>query len=98
VSSEERLPGVDIPTLKEQGLDVAFFNWRGLFAPPDIRDADLEALQTAITGMVESQAWKDTVKERQWTDLYQPAGEFATFLKEDRVVMQGILTDLGLAQ
>ena len=34
VSSEERLPGVDIPTLKEQGLDVAFFNWRGLFAPP----------------------------------------------------------------
>jgi putative tricarboxylic transport membrane protein len=33
VSSEERLPGVAIPTLKEQGLDVAFFNWRGLFAP-----------------------------------------------------------------
>jgi putative tricarboxylic transport membrane protein len=98
VSSEERLPGVDIPTLKEQGLDVAFFNWRGLFAPPDIRATDLEALTTAITGMVESQAWKDTVAERQWTDLYQPADEFATFLKEDRVVMQGILTDLGLAQ
>jgi putative tricarboxylic transport membrane protein len=98
VSSEERLPGVDIPTLKEQGLDVAFFNWRGLFAPPDIRTADLEALQTAVTGMVESQAWKDTVKQRQWTDLYQPADEFAAFLKEDRVVMQGILTDLGLAQ
>jgi putative tricarboxylic transport membrane protein len=40
---------------------------------------------------------KDTVAERQWTDLYQPADEFAAFLKEDRVVMQGILTDLGLA-
>ena len=98
VSSEERLPGVDIPTLKEQGLDVAFFNWRGLFAPPDIRDADFEALQTAVTGMVESQAWKDTVKEWQWTDLYQPAPEFTAFLKEDRVVMEGILTDLGLAK
>ena len=98
VSSEERLPGVDIPTLKEQGLDVAFFNWRGLFAPPDIRDADLEALQAAVTGMVESQAWKDTVKQRQWTDLYQPAAEFAAFLKDDRVVMEAILTDLGLAK
>ena len=98
VSSEERLPGVAIPTLKEQGLDVAFFNWRGLFAPPDIRKADLEALETAITGMAASQAWKDTIAERQWTDLYQPAAEFATFLKEDRVTMQGILTDLGLAK
>ena len=58
VSSEERLPGVDIPTLKEQGLDVAFFNWRGLFAPPDIRTADLEALQTAITGMVKAKRGK----------------------------------------
>ena len=56
VSSEERLPSVDIPTLKEQGLDVAFFNWRGLFAPPDIRAADLEALEAAITGIVENQA------------------------------------------
>jgi putative tricarboxylic transport membrane protein len=98
VSSEERLAGVDIPTLKEQGIDAAFFNWRGLFAPPDIRPADLEALTTAITGMVTSQAWKDTVAQRQWTDLYQPAEEFAAFLEADRVIMQGILTDLGLAQ
>ena len=44
VSSEERLPGVDIPTLKEQGLDVAFFNWRGLFAAAGHPAADLEAL------------------------------------------------------
>ena len=32
ISSDERLPGVDIPTLKEQGVDVALVNWRGLFA------------------------------------------------------------------
>lgn len=98
VSSEERLPGVAVPTLKEQGLDVAFFNWRGLFAPPDIRAADLKALETAITSMATSQAWKDTVAQRQWTDLYQPAAEFASFLKEDRVTMHEILTDLGLAK
>jgi tripartite-type tricarboxylate transporter receptor subunit TctC len=47
--------------------------------------------------MVRSQVWQDTIAERQWTDLYQPADDFATFLAEDRVVMEGILTDLGLA-
>jgi putative tricarboxylic transport membrane protein len=98
LSSGERLPGVDIPTLREQGIDVEFFNWRGLFAAPDVAAEDLAALETAVDGMVKSQAWKDTVAEQQWTDLYQPADEFAAFLAEDRVVMEGILTDLGLAQ
>ena len=38
ISSDERLPGIDVPTLKEQGLDVSLVNWRGVFAPPQIRD------------------------------------------------------------
>jgi putative tricarboxylic transport membrane protein len=98
LSSGERLPGVDIPTLKEQGVDVAFFNWRGLFAAPEVPEEELAALETAVDTLAKSQAWKDVIAERQWTDLYQPAEEFTTFLAEDRVVMEGILTDLGLAK
>jgi putative tricarboxylic transport membrane protein len=98
ISSDERLPQVAIPTLKEQGVDVAFFNWRGLFAPPGIRDADLKTLSEAVEKMVASPAWKAEVTRRQWVDLYQPATEFASFLKSDRTQMQSILTDLGLAK
>ena len=36
VSADERLPGLDVPTLKEQGIDVSLVNWRGLMAPPRI--------------------------------------------------------------
>ncbi|HYF89530.1 Bug family tripartite tricarboxylate transporter substrate binding protein [Azospirillum sp.] len=98
ITSEQRLPGVDIPTLREQGVDVAFFNWRGLMAPPGIRDADLKVLTDAVARMVASPAWKETMAKRKWTDLYQPAGEFAAFIKEDRAKMEGVLTDLGLAK
>lgn len=98
ISSDERLPGVDVPTLKEQGIDVSFFNWRGLMAPPGIRDADLKVLADAVARMVESPAWKETVAKRQWTDLYQPAAEFAAFIKDDRAKMEVILTDLGLVK
>jgi putative tricarboxylic transport membrane protein len=98
ISSDERLPDVSIPTLKEQGIDVSFFNWRGLMAPPGIRDADLKVLADAIAKMVASSAWKETVAKRQWTDLYQPAPEFAAFIKDDRAKMEGILTDLGLVK
>lgn len=33
ISADARQPGIDIPTLKEQGIDVELFNWRGVFAP-----------------------------------------------------------------
>jgi putative tricarboxylic transport membrane protein len=98
ISSDERLQDVSIPTLKEQGIDVSFFNWRGLMAPPGIRDADLKVLADAVAKMVASPAWKETVAKRQWTDLYQPAPEFAAFIKDDRARMEGILTDLGLVK
>ena len=32
LSAPERLPDVDTPTLKEQGVNVEFINWRGVFA------------------------------------------------------------------
>jgi putative tricarboxylic transport membrane protein len=98
VSAPERLPGIDVPTLSESGLDVVLVNWRGVFAAPDIRDRDKAALEEAVAGMVESTAWKETLHNRGWLDLYQPADEFAAFLAEDQATVEGILKDIGLVE
>ncbi len=98
LSSEERLAGVDIPTLREQGIDVTLVNWRGLFAPPQIRDADKATLSEAIAKMVESPAWQDTLKTRDWLNLYLPADAFAAFLAEDQAKVAQTLKDIGLVQ
>lgn len=37
VLSEQRLPGLDAPTAREQGLDVTLSNWRGLYGLPACR-------------------------------------------------------------
>ena len=98
ISSEERLEGVDIPTLKEQGVDVDLTNWRAVFAPPGISDEDKQALADAVGQMVESDAWQNTLKERAWLDLYLPPDEFAQFLEEDRQQVETVLKDIGLVQ
>ena len=36
ISSADRLPGLEVPTLREQGVDVEFENWRSVVAPPGI--------------------------------------------------------------
>ena len=81
ISSPERLPGVDIPTFKEQGVDVELVNWRGLMAPARMRPADKKALDAALAEMVKSAGWQALLKERGWVDMYQPADEFAAFLE-----------------
>jgi putative tricarboxylic transport membrane protein len=96
VSSEERVPGLDVPTLKEQGVDVALTNWRGVLAPPRVKDADEERLGELVAAMVKSEAWRETLKERGWIDLYQPEEEFAAFLRKDRAQVEGILKEIGL--
>ena len=47
ISADERLPGIDVPTLKEQGIDVSLVNWRGLFAGANVREKDMKALSDA---------------------------------------------------
>ena len=44
VSGDERVEGVDAPTLKEAGIDLTFTNWRGVLAPPGISDDAKQAM------------------------------------------------------
>jgi putative tricarboxylic transport membrane protein len=96
--AEERMAGVDIPTAKEQGVDVTLVNWRGVFAPPGIKDADLAALSDAVAKMVGSGEWQEVLKSRGWLDMYLPHQEFAAFVKADAAAIESTLKDLGLVQ
>ena len=45
ISSANRLPGLDVPTLREQGVDVEFENWRSVVAPPGVTGEDRRRLE-----------------------------------------------------
>jgi putative tricarboxylic transport membrane protein len=96
ISSPERLPGVDIPTFKEQGVDVELVNWRAVMAPADLRPADMKSLDDAVGRVVKSPEWQETAKQRGWIDLYLPAQEFGAFLATERPRIEGVLKELGL--
>ncbi|EWY36708.1 C4-dicarboxylate ABC transporter substrate-binding protein [Skermanella stibiiresistens SB22] len=98
VSSPERLPGVQTPTLKEQGVDIEFVNWRGVFAQGAVKASDKKQLDEMMGKMAASPEWKEILKQRGWIDQYQPADEFAAFLKNERSQIEVTLTDLGLVK
>ncbi|MDB5744041.1 MAG: C4-dicarboxylate transporter substrate-binding protein [Polaromonas sp.] len=98
MSTGKRMAGVDVPTIKEQGLDVELVNWRGIVAPPGITPAQKAALSAAITKALKSDEWAKVMKARGWDDAYLGADEFAAFLKTDQVRVKDVLTQIGLVK
>jgi putative tricarboxylic transport membrane protein len=97
ISAGERQPGIDVPTLKEQGIDVELFNWRGVFAPPGISDAERGKLVKLIETMANSASWKDQLKKRDWTPILLTGDAYAKYIADENERIAGILKDLGLA-
>jgi putative tricarboxylic transport membrane protein len=96
VTGAQRATNVDAPTLKEAGVDLEFTNWRGLVAPPGISDTDKQTLTKLIDDMHKSPEWKQAMEQNNFTDAYQPADQFATFLQSENERVAGVLRDLGL--
>ncbi len=98
VSGEERLEGVDAPTLKEAGLDVAIENWRMVAAAPGLTEEQKAAVAADIDKLAASEAWKQELATRGWDDRYLAGPAFEQQLAADIAATKAILTDIGLAQ
>jgi len=97
ISSDKRQEGIDAPTLKEQGIDVELFNWRGVFAPPGVNDAARKAMIGLTERMAASPQWAEACKNREWTQITLLGDEYKAFLDAEIARIEGILKDLGLA-
>jgi putative tricarboxylic transport membrane protein len=82
VLSEDRLPGLDAPTAKEQGLDVTLSNWRGLYGPPDMSKPAVEYWQKVLSEMVQTPTWKDIADKNHFTTTFMIGDEYQKFLGE----------------
>ncbi|SIR27344.1 putative tricarboxylic transport membrane protein [Rhizobium sp. RU20A] len=98
VTSEERLEGVDAPTLKESGLDVVVQNWRMIAAAPGLSDEQKAAVSADIEKLVKSAGWQETLKTKGWQDTYLAGPAFDEQLSKDIASTEVTLKDIGLVK
>jgi putative tricarboxylic transport membrane protein len=96
VTSAEPVEGLDAKTLKEQGVDLEFTNWRGWVAPPELSQEDKQTLIDLATKMHDSPQWKDALSTNGWTDAFMVGDEYAAFLKSEDQRVADVLNKLGL--
>ena len=85
----------DAPTMKEQGIDTTFVNWRGFFAAPGLPDDKLAVYQDAITKMYETPEWEEVRARNGWVNIHNSGDDFKAFLEGQEKVIGDLMKKLG---
>lgn len=88
----------EIPTWREQGIDVVVSNWRLVMGPPGLTAAQVAYWDGILRKTVASPEWKKILANAQWVDEYVGSAEMRKHLDQEYAERRKILTDLGLAK
>lgn len=97
ISAETKLKDVNIPTLKEGGVNLTIVNWRLLAAPPGVSAADVEKLKEIAKKVHAGKVWQDAIKANAWADTFTTEG-LITFVATEQSSLTATLTALGLVK
>jgi tripartite-type tricarboxylate transporter receptor subunit TctC len=98
VTGERRLKSLpDVPTLKEQGIDVVVTSWHGLFAPARTPDAILDKIESAVKDSMKDPRWEAGLA-RDGLELppERTRAEFTAFVRREHAFWGKTLKDLKI--
>ena len=96
ITSAERVDAApNAMTLKEQGYDVEFVNWRGFFAAPGLPEAKAAAYRDAIAKMYSTPEWETVRARNGWVNIFNPGDDFTACLESQEKVMKDLMVKLG---
>lgn len=96
-TTDERLEDFpDVPTAREQGIDVSFDTGRFIFGPDEIDPEVVSYWENALAEMVETEAWKKYVKDNQMVSAFMIGDEFRQYLAARQKPMIDALISVGV--
>ena len=96
VTAPERLEALpEAPTVKEQGYDVEFVNWRGFFAAPGLPADTAETYRNVIAAMYETKEWDEVRNRNGWVNIHNSGDDFTKFLEEQESTIKSLMIELG---
>ena len=97
ITAPERVADApDAPTLKEQGFDVQFVNWRGFFGPKSMSGGDYYKIAKMLGDVQKTPEWEAVRKRNAWVNIYNPGKKFDEFLLKQTEEMTALMKKLGV--
>lgn len=96
VTSGARLKGINVPTLKEQGIDVEIGNWRGVYGAPGITPEQSKTLIDLLVKATKTKSWAESLEKNNWTPALLTGAEFAKFVDNDFASLRATMVKSGM--
>jgi putative tricarboxylic transport membrane protein len=96
VTSDARVAGINVPTLKEQGVNVVIGNWRGVYGAPGLSPDQRKALTEMIAKATKSKAWTEALERNGWTPAYMAGTDFEKFVDNEFASLRAVMAKSGM--
>jgi putative tricarboxylic transport membrane protein len=98
VAQDKRFPQYkDVPTFRENGLDVIFQFFRVVVAPPGVSPEVIVYYESMMRKLNDTKAWKENYLDKYYLNAgWQNSKEFTKTVYDSEVVFADVLKGLGL--
>lgn len=96
-ATDRRLPQMpNVPTLKEEGIDVSYTSIRGIIGPKGMPKEAVKYWEGAFQKLTQTQSWKKYIEKEKVLDAYKGSAEFGKFFEKELPRLRGDLVKFGL--
>lgn len=88
----------NVPTWKEQGVDIVFGTFRAIMGPKGMGAAQVAFWENTLRKVTETAEWKADIEKNFWLDDFVTGPQFRKDLDKEYADMKAVLVDLGLAK
>ncbi|MGM3389219.1 tripartite tricarboxylate transporter substrate binding protein [Stutzerimonas stutzeri] len=98
VLADERVEGklAEVPTAKEQGVDVTWLNFRGVYVAPGITDEQYDWWVDSLSKLYETPEWKQVMKQNGLMPFHKKGDEFKQYITEQIAEVSALSKELGI--
>lgn len=86
----------ELRTLKEQGVNIEYANWRGFFARKDIPEEKFYKYLHSLKTLSESSEWKAVLKKNGWNSYFKSGPELDGFLIRHEQNLKSVMQELEI--
>lgn len=97
LSASSPVEGIDIPTFRQQHVNVELANWRGVVAPPGLTEKQRSELESILRRVHDSPEWQETLDKQEWQDTFMTGAQFERFVANETARINEISEELGLS-
>lgn len=98
VTSTHRLPGENVPTLRELGIALEVGNWRGVYGAPGLSARQRTVLIDAVVSATKQKSWIETLAKNDWFPALLTGDDFGRFVDDEHKRLEDSMRAVGLVR